>query len=234
MLSQLNKPTHFHWSLLLLEQLREAKIFTKLDLRNIYNLVRIREEDEWKTAFLTSPGHYEYLVMPYRLTNAPAVFQSFLNEVFHDLLYKCVIVYTDDILIYSQCLKTHIRHVRTVLSRLLEHGLYVKAEKWEFHCDTIKFLEYVISGMGVEMDGVTEWPAPSSIKELQRFLGFANFNKRFICNYSSIAAPLTALLWGKPKKLNWSASAQGAFEKLKRSFTTAPTFCNTLTRRSHS
>ncbi|KAK3511481.1 hypothetical protein QTP70_008952 [Hemibagrus guttatus] len=122
------------------EQFRKAKIFMKLDLRSAYNLVRIRKGHEWKTAFLTPRGHYEYPVMPYGLTNAPAVFQSFLNEVFQDLLYKCVIVYIEDILIYSRCLKTHIHHVRTVLSRLLEHRLYVIAEKCEFHCESIKFL----------------------------------------------------------------------------------------------
>ncbi|KAK3560480.1 hypothetical protein QTP86_009608 [Hemibagrus guttatus] len=182
-----------------LEQLRGARFFTKLDLRSAYNLVRIRERDEWKTAFHTTHGHYEYLVMPFGLTNAPAVFQSLINEVFQDILGKWVIAYIDDILVYSTSLEKHIRHVRAVLSRLQQNHLYVKPEKCEFHRTTITFLGYVISRQGVEMDltkvhVVTEWPNPTTVKELQRFLGFANFYRRFIRNYSSVAGQLTSLL----------------------------------------
>ena len=210
-----------------LEQLREATIFTKLDLRSAYNLIRIREGDEWKTAFITTRGHYEYSVMPYGLANAPSVFQSFINEIFRDILNHYVIAYIDDILIYSKTREQHIHHVRNVLSRLLANNLYVKAEKCEFHVSSTTFLGYKISHKGVEMDNgkveaVTEWPRPTTLKELQRFLGFANFYRRFIRNYSSIAAPLTSLLKGKPKKLSWTQSAQTAFETLKTSFTTAP------------
>ncbi|KAK3570670.1 hypothetical protein QTP86_024756 [Hemibagrus guttatus] len=181
-----------------LEQLRGARFFTKLDLRSAYNLVRIREGDEWKTAFHTTHSHYEYLVMPFGLTNAPAVFQSLINEVFQDILGK-----------------------------LQQNHLYIKPEKCEFHRTTITFLGYVISRQGVEMDltklrAVTEWPNPTKIKELQRFLGFANFYRRFIRNYSSVAGPLTSLLRGKPRRLCWSDQAQVAFVKLKDSFTTAP------------
>ncbi len=163
-----------------LEQLREATIYTKLDLRSAYNLIRIKEGDEWKTAFLTTRGHYEYQVMPYGLANSPAVFQSFINEIFRDLLSKYVVAYIDDILIYSKTEKEHITHVRTVLKRLLENQLYVKAEKCEFHVKQTFFLGYHISHEGVKMDetkvkAVTEWPQPNTIKELQRFLGFANF-----------------------------------------------------------
>ncbi|KAK3546616.1 hypothetical protein QTP70_031231, partial [Hemibagrus guttatus] len=162
-----------------LEQLREA-IFTKLYLRSAYNLIRIREWDEWKTAFHTTSGHYEYLVMPYGLTNAPAVFQSLINEVFKDVLNKYVIAYIDDILIYSSSMTEHIQHVCTMLTRLLTHHLYIKAEKSEFHRSSITFLGYVISQQAVEMDqakvlAVTGWPEPDTIKELQCFLGFANF-----------------------------------------------------------
>ncbi|KAK3515007.1 hypothetical protein QTP70_003244 [Hemibagrus guttatus] len=163
-----------------LEQLRGAVIFTKQDLRSAYNLIRIREGDEWKTAFHTISGHYEYLVMPYGLTNAPAVFQSLINKVFKDVLNKYVIAYIDNILIYSSSLTGHIQHVRTMLTRLLNLHLYVKAEKCEFHRSSITFLGYVISRHGVEMDqakvlAVTGWPKPDTIKELQCFLGFVNF-----------------------------------------------------------
>ncbi|KAK3574288.1 hypothetical protein QTP86_004365 [Hemibagrus guttatus] len=210
-----------------LEQLRGARIFTKLDLRSAYNLVRIREGDEWKTAFHTTHGHYEYRVMPFGLTNAPAVFQALINGVFQDLLGKGVIAYIDDILVYSKSLEEHVLHVREVLSRLQRHHLYVKLEKCEFHRRTVTFLGYVISQRGVEMDmvkvrAVTDWPAPTTVRELQRFLGFANFYRRFIRNYSSVAGPLTSLLRGKPKRLAWTDQARAAFQQLKESFTSAP------------
>ncbi|KAK3522508.1 hypothetical protein QTP86_016797 [Hemibagrus guttatus] len=187
-----------------LEQLRGASFFTKLDLRSAYNLVRICEGDEWKTAFHTTHGDYEYLVMPFGFTNAPAVFQSLINGVFPDILGKWVIAYIDDILVYSTSLEEHMCHVLEVLSRLQRQRLFVKPEKFEFHQSTMSFLGYVIMRQGVEMDVtkvqvVTEWPSPSTVKELQRFLGFANFYWRFIHNYSSMAGPLTSLLKGKPR-----------------------------------
>ncbi len=132
-----------------LEQLREATIYTKLNLRSAYNLIRIKEGVEWKTAFLTTRGHYEYQVMPYGLANSPAVFQSFINEIFWDLLSQYVVAYIDDILIYSKTEKEHITHVRTVLKWLLENQLYVKAEKCEFHVKQTIFLGYHISHEGV-------------------------------------------------------------------------------------
>ncbi len=201
-----------------LEQLREATIYTKLDLRSAYNLIRIKEGDEWKTAFLTTRGHYEYQVMPYGLANAPAVFQSLFNEIFRDLLNKFVIAYIDDILIYSKTESEHMDHVKTVLTRLLKNQLYVKAEKCEFHVKQTSFLGYNISPQGVEMDNskisaVTEWPQPTRVKELQCFLGFANFYRSFIHNYSIIAAPLTSLLKGKPSKLEWTENATLAFTR---------------------
>ncbi|KAK3529848.1 hypothetical protein QTP86_007258 [Hemibagrus guttatus] len=187
-----------------LEQLRGARVFTKLDLRSAYNLVRIREGDEWKTTFHTTHGHYEYCVMPFGLTNAPAVFQALINEVFRDLLGRGVIAYIDNILVYSTSMEEHVLQVREVLTRLQQHHLYVKLEKCEFHRSMVTFLGYVISHQGVEMDvvkvqAVMEWPAPSTVRELQRFLGFANFYRQFIWNYSSVAGPLTSLLGGSPK-----------------------------------
>ncbi|KAK3566681.1 hypothetical protein QTP86_003194 [Hemibagrus guttatus] len=210
-----------------LEQLRGARVFTKLDLHSAYNLVRIREGDEWKTAFHTTHGHYEYCVMPFGLTNTPAIFQALINEVFRDLLGRGVIDYIDDILVYSTSMEEHVRQVQEVLARLQQHHLYVKLEKCEFHRPMVTFLGYVISHQGVEMDmvkvrAVKEWHAPSTVRELQRFLGFANFYRRFIRNYSSVAGPLTSLLRGKPKKLSWTDQARTAFLQLKERFTTAP------------
>ncbi len=135
-----------------LEQLRKAKYFTKLDLRSAYNLIRIREGDEWKTAFSTTSGHYEYLVMPFGLSNSPSVFQAFINEVFRDMLNRWVVVYIDDILIYSDSYEDHVQHVRMVLQRLIANQLYAKTEKCEFHQSTVSFLGYVISSGGVAMD----------------------------------------------------------------------------------
>ncbi len=163
-----------------LEQLRTAKYFTKLDLRNAYNLIRIREGDEWKTAFYTTSGHYEYIVMPFGLVNSPSVFQAFVNDVFRDMLNRWVIVYIDDILIYSDSYEDHVKQVRSVLQRFLTHQLYAKIEKCEFHQTSVSFLGYVISSGGVAMEdkkvqAVIDWPQPVTLKELQCFLGFANF-----------------------------------------------------------
>ncbi|KAL0149148.1 hypothetical protein M9458_055580 [Cirrhinus mrigala] len=210
-----------------LEQLRSTRIFTKLDLRSAYNLVRIREGDEWKTAFMTPTGHYEYLVMSYGLVNAPSVFQNFIHEVLREFLHHFVIVYIDDILIYSRSEAEHCHHVAEVLQKLREHQLYLKAEKCSFHLPSVQFLGYIIDHQGVRMDerkltAVVSWPEPTTIKELQRFLGFANFYRCFIQDYSLITAPLTNLLSGKPKTLLWTPEAAAAFHSLKSAFTQAP------------
>ncbi len=210
-----------------LEQLRRARYFTKLDLRCAYNLICIREGDEWKTAFSTTTGHYEYLVMPFGLSNSPSVFQAFINDVFRDMLNQWVIVYIDDILIYSETYEEHVIHVRTVLKRLLQHQLYAKAEKCEFHQETISFLGYIISSGGVAMDeqkvqAVVNWPQPTTLKELQRFLGFANFYRRFIRNFSTVAGPMTSMVKKGTHRLSWSSAAIASFRSLKERFTTAP------------
>ncbi|XP_067230540.1 rhomboid-related protein 3 isoform X1 [Chanodichthys erythropterus] len=210
-----------------LEHLRGATVFTKLDLRSAYNLIRIREGDEWKTAFVTPTGHYEYLVMPYGLVNAPSVFQDFIHEVLREFLHKFVLVYIDDILIYSRSLAEHRHHVAEVLKRLRQFHLFLKAEKCSFHQPSVHFLGYVIDHSGIRMDegkvsAIQNWPTPSTIKELQRFLGFSNFYRRFIKNYSTIVSPLTNLLRKQPKSLSWSQPATEAFESLKKAFTTAP------------
>ncbi len=210
-----------------LEQLRTAKYFTKLDLRNAYNLIRIREGDEWKTAFSTTSGHYEYLVMPFGLVNSPSVFQAFVNDVFRDMLNRWVIVYIDDILIYSDSYEDHVKQVRSVLQHLLTHQLYAKIEKCEFHQTSVSFLGYVISSGGVPMEdkkvqAVIDWPQPVTLKELQRFLGFANFYRRFIRNFSTVAAPMTSMLKRGRQRLVWTPAAIAAFQKLKERFTTAP------------
>lgn len=206
--------------------LHGSTIFTKLDLRNAYHLVRIKDGDEWKTAFNTPLGHFEYLVMPFGLCNAPAVFQALVNDVLRDLLNRFVFVYLDDILVFSRNISEHVQHVKQVLQRLLENRLFVKAEKCDFHKDSISFLGYIFESGQVRADpekirAVAEWPIPTSVKQLQRFLGFANFYRRFIRNYSRIAAPLTQLT-SPSSPFTWSEEAAQAFSQLKKLFTSAP------------
>lgn len=169
--------------------------------------MRIKEGDEWKTAFNTPLGHFEYLVMPFGLTNAPAVFQGLVNNVLCDFLNRFVFVYIDYILIFSRSQSEHISHVRQVLQRLLENRLFVKAEKCDFHAESVTFLGYVIESGQVKTDpekirAVAEWPIPENHKQLQRFLGFANFYLRFIRDFSRVAAPLTRLILFHPLHLD--------------------------------
>jgi hypothetical protein len=161
----------------LLDQLGQAKIYTKLDLRGAYNLVRIKEGDEWKTTFRTRYGHFEYNVMPFGLTNAPAVFQHLMNDVFREFLDDFVVCYLDDILVFSQNEEEHIHHVWLVLEKLRTAGLYAKLEKCVFHQPQVEFLGYIISGEGLSMDPqkirtVIEWKKPATIRDIQCFLGF--------------------------------------------------------------
>jgi len=180
-----------------LDRLRSATVFSKLDLRAGYNLVRIAEGDEWKTAFRTRYGHFEYRVMPFGLTNAPATFQHLMNDVLRDFLDDFVVVYLDDILIFSTSLDEHKRHVRRVLERLRDNGLFAKPEKCAFHQREIEYLGYLVSPDGVKMDpkkvsAILDWPEPTNVTQLQAFLGFANFYRRFIHSYSKVAVPTHA------------------------------------------
>ncbi|KAI2656629.1 Transposon Tf2-9 polyprotein [Labeo rohita] len=180
------------------EELRGAKVFSKLDL-SAYNLIRIREGHEWKTAFITPAGHYEYCVMAYGLSSRPSIFQYFVNEIFRVMLHKFVIIYIDDILIYSPNHKTHQNHVHQVLQCLCENQLYLKKEQCEFHQTSIHLLGYITTPQGVGMDqrkveAVRNWAQLQTLKQLQQFLGFTNFCRHFIANFSQIAAPLTSLL----------------------------------------
>jgi hypothetical protein len=146
----------------LLDQLGQGKIHTKIDLHGVYNLVRIKEGDEWKTMFRTRYGHFEYNVMPFGLTNAPAIFQHLMNDVFREFLDDFVVCYLDDILVFSKNEEEHINHVRVLLEKLRTVGLYAELEKCIFHQPQVEFLGYIISGEGLSMDPkkirtVTEW-----------------------------------------------------------------------------
>jgi hypothetical protein len=210
----------------LFDRLKNAKYYTRLDLADAYNQLRIAQGDEYKTAFRTRYGHFEYLVMPFGLTNAPASFQSYANDCLREFLDVFCIVYIDDVLIYSRTLEEHIAHVKKVLTRLREYGLTCKLSKCEFHATSTSFLGFIISPDGISMEpdrvaAITEWPIPTSVHDIQIFLGFANFYRRFIHGYSRVTAPMTSLL-RKNQRFEWSSLAQEAFDELKRRFTTAP------------
>ncbi len=213
-----------------LEQLRKARFYTKLDLRSAYNLVRIREGDEWKTAFSTCTGHYEYLVMPFGLSISPAVFQSFINDVFRDMLNRQVVVYIDDILIYSDTLEDHVQHVRAVLQRLIQYQLFAKIEKCDFHQTSISFLGYIISPGGVAMDegkvkgsgGMAQTYYAEGAAALPWVRKLYLTHRRFIRGFSMVAEPLTALVRKGTSCLPWNEEATKAFSRLKQAFTSAP------------
>ena len=211
----------------LVNQLRGAKYFTKLDVRWGYNNVRIKEGDEWKAAFRTNRGLFEPLVMFFGLTNSPATFQTMMNDIFRDLIAEGVVcVYLDDILIFTKTLAEHRRVTRLVLERLRQHKLFLKPEKCEFEQTSIEYLGLVVSQGCVSMDpvkvaGVKDWPVPTNRKEVQSFLGFVNFYRRFIQDFSHHARPLFDLT-KKDTTWHWGESQQAAFNKLKELITSAP------------
>ncbi|KAK6212977.1 hypothetical protein QIS74_03097 [Colletotrichum tabaci] len=212
----------------LLDRLSGAKFVSKIDLKEAYHRIRIKKEDRWKTAFRTRYGHFEYTVMPFGLTNAPATFQAYIHRALAELLDSCCIAYLDDIMIYSQTREQHTKDLRKVLRRLRQFGLYAKLSKCEFYKEEIEFLGYVITRNGVKMEqsrvqAIAEWSTPTSIKDLQVFLGFCNFYRKFIAKYSAIVAPMTELLKGTDKKsiFTWSEAAGKAFNHLKQAFCSA-------------
>ena len=211
----------------LIAKLRGAKYFTKLDVRWGFNNVRIKEGDEYKAAFRTNRGLFEPLVMFFGLTNSPATFQTMMDDIFDGLISEGVIVvYLDDILIFTDTLEEHRRVTRRVMELLEGNKLYLNPEKCEFEKTTIEYLGVIISHNSVAMDpvkvaGVREWPAPTNKKEVQSFLGFTNFYRRFIQNFSEHARPLFDLT-RNDSKWAWGTAERTAFDRLKESVTSAP------------
>ena len=210
----------------LFDQLAGAKVFSKIDLRSGYHQIKIRAEDIPKTAFSTRYGLYEYLVMSFGLTNAPAHFMYLMNSVFMPELDKLVVVFIDDILIYSKTKEEHEEHLRIILQRLRDHKLYAKFSKCEFWMNKVSFLGHVVSAEGIAVDpskvqDVLNWKAPKSVTEVRGFLGLAGYYRRFIPNFSRIAKPMTELL-EKDTSFVWTASREEAFQTLKKQLTTAP------------
>nr|CAD40076.1 OSJNBa0085C10.29 [Oryza sativa Japonica Group] len=210
----------------LFDQLKGAKVFSKIDLRSEYHQLKIRPRDIPKTAFSTRYGLYEFTVMSFGLTNAPAYFMNLMNKVFMEYLDKFVVVFIDDILIYSKDEEEHAEHLSQVLEKLREHQLYAKFSKCEFWLKEVAFLCHVISAGGVAVDpakveAMTEWKAPKSVTKIRSFLGLAEYYRRFIEGFSKIARPMTQLL-KKEKKFEWIEQCQASFEQLKEKLTTAP------------
>ncbi|KAK1613075.1 hypothetical protein QYE76_036748 [Lolium multiflorum] len=210
----------------MLDELSGAAVFSKIDLRSGYHQIRMKEGDEWKTAFKTKFGLYEWLVMPFGLTNAPSTFMRLMNHVLREFIGKFVVVYFDDILIYSRNESDHTIHIRHVLQVLRDNQLYGNLEKCTFCKDKVIFLGYVVSKHGVEVDvskieAIQNWPTPMNVSQVRSFHGLAGFYRRFVPNFSTIAAPLNDLT-KKGVVFEWGAAQDHAFDELKRLLTSAP------------
>ena len=210
----------------LFDQLQGASVFSKIDLRSGYHQLKIKKEDIHKTAFRTRYGHYEFLVMPFGLTNAPAAFMDLMNRVFKNFLDQFVIVFIDDILVYSRSKEEHEEHLRIVLQTLRKNRLYAKFKKCEFWLEQVAFLGHVISKKGISVDpgkieAVSNWPRPTNVHEVRSFLGLAGYYRRFVEGFSKIASSLT-MLTRKNVKFQWSDACEKSFQELKRRLVTAP------------
>lgn len=208
----------------LLDELRGAKFFTKLDLHSGYHQVLMHPKDIDKTTFRTHQGLLEFLVMPFGLTNAPTTFQALMNDVLQPFLRRFVLVFFDDILIYSPTWTDHLCHVRLVLSTLQDHQLFLKKSKCFFGARSVAYLGHVISESGVAMDekvkAMLAWPVPTTVRAVRAFLGLVGCYRRFIRDYGAIAAPLTKLL--RKEGFRWSPEAEAAFRALQQALTSAP------------
>ena len=204
----------------LFDQLRGARVYSKIDLCTGYHQLRVRETDIPKTAFRTRYGHFEFTVMPFGLTNAPAAFMDLMHRVFQPYLDQFVVVFVDDILIYSQSKWEHENHLRIVLQLLRDHQLYVKFSKCEFWLTEVRFLGHVVSASGVSVDlekveAVMSWERLKQAFEIRSFLGLAGYYRRFIEDFFRLVAPMTRLTQ-KEVKLDWDDRCEEAFQELKR------------------
>jgi hypothetical protein len=210
----------------LFDRLTRAQVFSKIDLRTGYHQLKIRATDIPKIAFTTRYRLYEYTVMYFGLTNAPAYFMNLMNKVFMKFLDKFVVVFIDDILIYSKSEEEHATHLRLILETLREHQLYAKFSKCEFWLKEVGFLGHVLSAGGVSVDpkkikSVMEWEAPTTQTKVRGFLRLAGYYRKFVEGFSSIARPMTQLL-KKDKKFEWTPKCEESFQELKKRLVTAP------------
>ncbi|CAN6446845.1 unnamed protein product [Victoria cruziana] len=204
----------------LLYQLTGSSIFSKIDLRSGYHQVHINKADVPKATFRNRYGHFEFLVLPFALTNAPAVFMDMMHMVFRKYLDRFVIVFIDDILIYSSDRETHVQHLHTVLQTLRDHRLYGKLSKSKFWLEEVAFLGHVISAQGVAVDpakikAVVNWSRPTTVSEIRGFLDLAGYYRRFVQNFSQLVSPMTGLL-NKGVALQWSDECERSFLDIKK------------------
>ncbi|KAK1602536.1 hypothetical protein QYE76_017967 [Lolium multiflorum] len=210
----------------MLDELSGATIFSKIDLRSGYHQIRMAIGDEWKTAFKTKLGLYEWLVMPFGLSNAPSTFMRLMNHILRPLIGKSVVVYFDDILIYSKNLEDHVQHVREVLCILRHEKLFANLPKCHFAQNKLVFLGFVVSANGIEVDSskveaIHNWPTPTNVGQVRSFHGLAGFYRRFVKDFSTIACPLNELT-KKNVPFVWGKAQQKAFDELKKRLTEAP------------
>jgi hypothetical protein len=209
----------------LLDELRGARYFTKIDLRSGYHQDQMHPDDIEKTAFRTHQGHFEFMVMPFRLTNALATFQALMNTILRPYICKFVLVFFDNILIYSSSWAEHLQHVKMVFKQMCAKRLFIKCSMCVFWSTSVTYLGHVISVDGVAMDpdkvsAVAAWPSPWTLHALHGFLGLSGYYYKFIAQYGDVARPLTTLL--KRYAFSWSPEAEQAFQALKQALITAP------------
>ncbi|XP_050896958.1 uncharacterized protein LOC127103768 [Lathyrus oleraceus] len=222
------RPSVSPWGapVLLVKKKRQKHATFNIDLRSGYHQIKVKDEDIQKTAFRTRYGHYEYTVMPFGVTNAPRVFMEYMNRIFHPYLDQFVVVFIDDILVYSKSEEEHVEHLRIVLQVLKEKRLYAKLSKCEFWLREVSFLGHVVSGDGIavdpsKIDAVLQWEAPTSVTKIRSFLGLAGYYRRFIEGFSKLALPLTKLTC-KGAAFVWDVRCEESFLELKKRLTTAP------------
>ena len=208
------------------DQLVGASVFSQLDLATGFHQLRVAEDSIDKTAFRTPDGFFEWLVMPFGLTNAPAYFVDLMSRVFREYLNKFVVVFVDDILVFSKSEEEHALHLREVLETLRAHNLKAKFSKCHFWRREVRFLGHVVSENGIAVDPakvatVHDWPTPKNATDVRSFLGLAGYYRKFIQGFSKIAAPLTQLT-KKNQAFVWNGRCENAFKSLKDRLTCAP------------
>ena len=210
----------------MLDELHGPLMFSKIDLKSGYHQIRIREGDKWKTTFKAKFGLYEWLVMPFGLANAPSTFMRLMNHVLRECIRKFVVVYFEDILIYSKSLHEHKDHLRSVLTILRVNNVFANKEKCTFCVDSVIFLGFVVNKKGVHVDStkikaIKEWPTPKNVGEVGSFHGLTSFYRRFVPNFSTSASPLNELV-KKDVSFNWGEKQESSFQQLKEKLTNEP------------